>query len=130
MKEWMGADLSGLDIMVVILNTGGMNDGVQQQTQRIDENMPFLALDQFARIKSVRCAPPLYGVFFVKRFQSGASFFVRAGAGFFAPTRSIAKPARAGGVKVGRRANLAAYSGLAGHTLTASSTTARLVRSG
>jgi hypothetical protein len=65
-----------------------------------------------------------------KRFQSGASFFVRPGAGFFAPTRSIAKPARAGGVKVGRRANLAAYSGLAGHTLTASSTTARLVRSG
>jgi hypothetical protein len=27
-----------------------MNDGVQQQTQRIDENMPLLALDQFARI--------------------------------------------------------------------------------
>ena len=32
---------------------------------------------------------------------------------FFAPTRSIAKPARAGAVKVGRRPNLAAYSGLA-----------------
>ena len=31
---------------------------------------------------------------------------------FFAPTR-IAKPARAGAVKVGRRPNLAAYSGLA-----------------
>jgi hypothetical protein len=57
--------------------------------------------------------PPLYGVFVVERFQSGASFFVRPGAGFFAPTRSIAKPARAGGVKVGRRANLAAYSGFA-----------------
>ena len=32
---------------------------------------------------------------------------------FFAPTRSIAKPARVGAVKVGRRPNLAAYSGLA-----------------
>jgi hypothetical protein len=32
---------------------------------------------------------------------------------FFAPTRSIAKPARAGAVKVGRRPNLAAYSSLA-----------------
>ncbi len=42
------------DAAVAILNAGGMNDGVQQQTQRIDENMPFLALDQFARIKPVR----------------------------------------------------------------------------
>jgi hypothetical protein len=42
------------DAAVAILHAGGMNDGVQQQTQRIDENMPFLALDQFARIKSVR----------------------------------------------------------------------------
>src|SRR5271169_5955104 len=32
---------------------------------------------------------------------------------FFAPTRSITKPARAGAVKVGRRPNLAAYSALA-----------------
>src|SRR5208282_5445554 len=32
---------------------------------------------------------------------------------FFAPTRSIAKPARAGAVKVGRRPNLAAYRALA-----------------
>ena len=49
---------------------------------------------------------------------------------FFAPTRSIAKPARAGAVKVGRGPNLTAYSGLPGHTLTASSTPARLMRSG
>jgi hypothetical protein len=42
------------DAAVAILSAGGMNDGVQQQTQRIDENMPFLALDQFARIKPVR----------------------------------------------------------------------------
>ena len=32
---------------------------------------------------------------------------------FFVPTRSIAKPARAGAVKVGRHTNLSACSGLA-----------------
>ena len=32
---------------------------------------------------------------------------------FFAPTRSITKPARAGAVKVGRRTNLSACSALA-----------------
>jgi hypothetical protein len=31
-----------------------MDDGVQQQTQRIDENMSLLALDQLARIEPVR----------------------------------------------------------------------------
>jgi len=39
---------------VAILDTGGMHDGVQQQTERIDQNMPLLALDQFARIEPVR----------------------------------------------------------------------------
>jgi hypothetical protein len=34
-----------------------MDDGVQQQTQRIDENMPLLALDQLARIEPVRIDP-------------------------------------------------------------------------
>ena len=30
-----------------------MHDSVQQETQRIDENMPLLALDQLARIEPV-----------------------------------------------------------------------------
>ena len=63
----------------------------------------------------------LYGAFIVKRFQSSdLSFLLSRSVSlfdvesrFFAPTRSIAKPARAGAVKVGRRPNLAAYSGLA-----------------
>ena len=48
------------DAAVAILNAGGMHDGVQQQTQRIDENMSLLALDQFARIEPVRidASPP------------------------------------------------------------------------
>ena len=48
------------DAAIAILNAGGMNDGVQQQTQRVDENMPLLALDQFARIEPVRidAGPP------------------------------------------------------------------------
>ena len=30
---------------IAILDVGGMDDGVQQQAQRIDQNMPLLALD-------------------------------------------------------------------------------------
>ena len=48
------------DAAIAILNAGGMNDGVQQQTQRVDDNMPLLALDQVARIEPVRidAGPP------------------------------------------------------------------------
>ena len=37
-----------------------MDDGVEQQTERIDENMPLLALDQLAGIEAVRinAGPP------------------------------------------------------------------------
>ncbi len=64
---------------------------------------------------------PLYGVFIVKRFESGdLSFSLYRSVSlfdlesrFFAPTRSIARPARAGAVKVGRRSNLASYCALA-----------------
>ena len=42
-----------------------MDDGVQQQTQRIDENMPLLALDQLARIEPVWIdAGPPFSAFF------------------------------------------------------------------
>ena len=39
-----------------------MDDGVEQQTERIDENMPLLALDQFACIEPVRidARPPFF----------------------------------------------------------------------
>ena len=55
-KEWKPTEhrRQQCDAAIAILNAGGMNDGVQQQTQRIDENMPLLALDQFARIEPVR----------------------------------------------------------------------------
>jgi hypothetical protein len=48
------------DAAVTILNTSGMNDRVQQQTLHVDENMSFLAFDQFARIEPVRinAGPP------------------------------------------------------------------------
>jgi hypothetical protein len=53
------------DAAIAILNAGGMNDGMQQQTQRIDENMPLLALDQFACIEPVRidADPPFSALF-------------------------------------------------------------------
>ena len=56
LKEWKLTEQRRQqhDAAVAILNAGGMHYGVQQQAERIDQNMPFLALDQFARIKPVR----------------------------------------------------------------------------
>src|SRR4029450_3925152 len=39
---------------IAILDIGRMNDGVQQQTQRVYENMALLALDLFARLIAMR----------------------------------------------------------------------------
>ena len=53
------------DAAIAILDVGGMHDGVQQQTLRIDENMPLLALDLLARIEAVRinAGPPFSALF-------------------------------------------------------------------
>jgi hypothetical protein len=53
------------DAAITILDAGGMDDSVQQQTQRVDENMPLLALDQFAGIEPVRidASPPFSALF-------------------------------------------------------------------
>jgi hypothetical protein len=50
---------------IAILNVGAMNDGVKQQTYRVDENMPFLAFDLFARIITMRidAVPPFSALF-------------------------------------------------------------------
>ena len=46
---------------VAVLDIGRMNNRVQQQTQRIYENMALLALDLFARIIAMRIdAGPLF----------------------------------------------------------------------
>lgn len=39
---------------VAILDIGGMNDGVQQEAERIYENVALLALDLFSRIVAMR----------------------------------------------------------------------------
>src|SRR5207247_9864253 len=48
------------DAAVAILDVSGMNDGVEQQTQRIYQNVALLALDLFARIIAMRidAGPP------------------------------------------------------------------------
>src|SRR5262249_40107971 len=50
---------------IAILDIGRMNDGVQQQTQRVYENMALLALDLFARVIAMRidAAPPFSALF-------------------------------------------------------------------
>ena len=45
------------DAAVAILDIGGMNDGMEQQTQRIYENVALLALDLLARIIAMRIDP-------------------------------------------------------------------------
>jgi hypothetical protein len=54
-----------LEILDKLLNAGGMNDGVQQQTHRVYENMTLLALDLFPRIVAVRinAGPPFSALF-------------------------------------------------------------------
>ena len=62
LKEWKLAEQRGeqQEAAIAILNVGGMDDGVEQQTERIDENMPLLALDQLACIEALRidAGPP------------------------------------------------------------------------
>ena len=53
------------DAAVAILDIGGMNDGVQQQTQRVYQNVALLALDLLARIIAMRidAGPPFSALF-------------------------------------------------------------------
>jgi hypothetical protein len=48
-----------------ILNAGGMNDGPQQQAQRVYENMALLALDLLAGVEPMRIdrGPPFSALF-------------------------------------------------------------------
>ena len=53
------------DAAVAILDAGGMNDGVQQQTQRVYQNVALLALDLLAGIIAMRidAGPPFSALF-------------------------------------------------------------------
>ena len=58
------------DAAVAILDVSGMDDGVEQQTQRIYQNVALLALDLFARIIAMRidAGPPCMGPFLSSGF--------------------------------------------------------------
>src|SRR5271155_4437800 len=62
LEEWKLAKQRGeqQQAAIAVLNVGGMDDGVQQQTECIDQNMPLLALDQLAGIEAMRidAGPP------------------------------------------------------------------------
>ena len=53
------------DAPVTILDIGGMNMGVQQETLCIDQDVPLLALDQFPRVEAGRidAGPPFSALF-------------------------------------------------------------------
>src|SRR5207237_8264074 len=50
---------------IAILNVGGMNDGVEQETYYVDKNVPLLALDLLSRIAGVliNARPPFPPLF-------------------------------------------------------------------
>jgi len=67
LKEWKLTEQRGQqqNATIAILNVGPTDDGVEQQTERIDENMPLLALDQLACIEAMRidAGPPFSALF-------------------------------------------------------------------
>jgi hypothetical protein len=67
LEEWKLAKQRGeqQQAAIAVLNVGGMDDGVQQQTECIDQNMPLLALDQLAGIEAMRidAGPPFSALF-------------------------------------------------------------------
>ena len=49
---------------VAVLNVGGRHDGVHQEALRIDENVPFLALDFLAGLRARRVMGPPFSALF------------------------------------------------------------------
>jgi len=49
-----GATVENQPCAVAILDAGRMNDNVQQEAERVDEDMPLAARDLFARIEALR----------------------------------------------------------------------------
>jgi hypothetical protein len=67
LKEWKLTEQCGQqnNAAIAILNVGSMNDGMQQQTKRIDQNMALFAFDQLAGIAPVRinAGPAFFALF-------------------------------------------------------------------
>ena len=53
-KEAARASIEDKRGAVAILDIGGVDDDIQQEAERIDENMPLAARDLLARIKALR----------------------------------------------------------------------------
>jgi hypothetical protein len=86
------------DAAVAILDVGRMNDRVQQQTQRVYQNVALLALDLLARIIAMRidAGPPCMGPFLSSGFGAAhlsflIGFFVRPGGPFLRPDPQYCK---------------------------------------
>ena len=71
LEEWKLAKQRGeqQQAAIAVLNVGGVDDGVQQQTECIDQNMPLLALDQLAGIEAMRidAGPPFSCLLYTSR---------------------------------------------------------------
>ena len=67
------------DTAVAILDIGGVNDGVEQQTQRIYKEVALLAFDLLARIKAMRIdtGPPFSALLTLWRSMMARSGWLR-----------------------------------------------------
>src|SRR5262245_64941885 len=46
-----------MECSIAVLNVGGMNDNVQQETQRVDQDVPLATFDLLARVVARRIEP-------------------------------------------------------------------------
>ena len=53
-KEAAGASIENQSRAVTVLNVGGMNDNVQQEAERIDQDVALAPGDLLARVKPLR----------------------------------------------------------------------------
>jgi len=56
-KQAPGAPIEHQSRTVAILHVGGMDNDIQEQAERVDENMPLAACNLLARIEALRVEP-------------------------------------------------------------------------
>src|SRR6516164_71911 len=61
-----------MECSIAVLNVGGMNDNVQQETQRVDQDVPLATFDLLARVvaRRIEPSPPFCVPFAVCEFSN------------------------------------------------------------
>ena len=56
-REQSSGSAQQMESTITILNVGGMNDDIQQEAQRVDQDVPFSTFDLLARVVARRIEP-------------------------------------------------------------------------